>query len=73
VVLYNRAQRMHASCLAADGALARLDSVLTASYPGVMWEGARLWIHNSTIVWMGGGRAERGGVYRPHTVHTPTS
>jgi len=33
VVLYNRAQRMHASCLAAAGALARLDSVLTASYP----------------------------------------
>lgn len=33
VVLYNRAQRMHASCGAADRALARLDSVLTASYP----------------------------------------
>jgi hypothetical protein len=33
VVLYNRAQRMRASCLAATSALARLDSVLTASYP----------------------------------------
>ena len=33
VVLYNRAQRMHGSCVAADGALVRLDSALTASYP----------------------------------------
>jgi hypothetical protein len=33
VVLYNRAQRMHASCVAADGALVLLDSVLPASYP----------------------------------------
>jgi hypothetical protein len=33
VVLYNRAQRMHGSCVAADGALVLLDSALTASYP----------------------------------------
>ena len=33
VVLYNRAQRMHLSCVAADGGLLRLDSVVTASYP----------------------------------------
>jgi hypothetical protein len=33
VVLYNRAQRMRASCLAATSALVRLDSVLTTSYP----------------------------------------
>jgi len=33
VVLYNRAQRMHASCVAAEGALVQLDSALTASYP----------------------------------------
>jgi hypothetical protein len=33
LVLYNRAQRMHASCVAADAALVHLDSVLTASYP----------------------------------------
>ena len=32
-VLYNRAQRMHASCVAGEGALVRLDSALTASYP----------------------------------------
>lgn len=32
-VLYNRAQRMHGSCVAAQGALVRLDSALTASYP----------------------------------------
>jgi hypothetical protein len=32
-VLYNRAQKMRASCLAATSALAHLDSVLTASYP----------------------------------------
>jgi len=33
VVVYTRAQRMHASCVGADGALVRLDSALTASYP----------------------------------------
>jgi hypothetical protein len=33
VVVYSRAQRMQASCVGADGALARLDSVLNASYP----------------------------------------
>ncbi|HEV8264052.1 MAG TPA: hypothetical protein VGQ06_03815 [Gemmatimonadales bacterium] len=33
VVVYGRAQRMHASCVAADRALAGLDSVLIASYP----------------------------------------
>jgi len=33
VVVYNRAQRMHASCVAAQGALVRLDSALDASYP----------------------------------------
>jgi len=33
VVLYNRAQRMHGSCVAADAALVRLDSTVTASYP----------------------------------------
>jgi hypothetical protein len=33
VVLFNRAQRMHGSCVAGDGALQRLDSALTASYP----------------------------------------
>jgi hypothetical protein len=33
VVVYNRAQRMHASCVGADGALVRLDSALNASYP----------------------------------------
>ena len=33
VVLYNRAQRMHASCVGAERALVPLDSALTASYP----------------------------------------
>ena len=33
VVLYNRAQRMQASCLAAERALVHLDSVVTATYP----------------------------------------
>lgn len=33
LVLYNRANKMRASCLAAISALGRLDSVLTASYP----------------------------------------
>ncbi|HKC40497.1 MAG TPA: hypothetical protein VKC15_13215 [Gemmatimonadales bacterium] len=33
VVVYGRAQRMRASCVGADGALVRLDSALTASYP----------------------------------------
>jgi hypothetical protein len=33
VVVYSRAQRMQVSCVGADGALARLDSVLNASYP----------------------------------------
>ena len=33
VVVYSRAQRMHASCVGAEGALVRLDSALTASYP----------------------------------------
>ena len=33
VVLFNRAQRMHGSCVAADAALVRLDSTVTASYP----------------------------------------
>lgn len=33
VVVYGRAQRMYASCVAADRALVDLDSVLTASYP----------------------------------------
>lgn len=33
VVLFNRAQRMYGSCAAGAGALQRLDSTLTASYP----------------------------------------
>ncbi len=33
VVVFTRAGRMHASCVGADGALVRLDSALTASYP----------------------------------------
>ncbi len=33
LVLYNRAQRMRTSCLAADRALVHLDSTLTAMYP----------------------------------------
>ena len=33
VVLFNRAQRMYGSCVAADAALQRLDSTVTASYP----------------------------------------
>ncbi len=34
VVLHTRAQRLYASCGAADRAAGHLDSVLTASYPG---------------------------------------
>jgi hypothetical protein len=33
VVVFTRAERMHASCVGAEGALVRLDSALTASYP----------------------------------------
>lgn len=33
LVLFNRAQRMQASCLAGDRALVRLDSALTPTYP----------------------------------------
>jgi hypothetical protein len=33
VVVFTRAQRMHATCVGAEGALLRLDSTLTASYP----------------------------------------